>query len=34
MTVFYMGVPDTSPEVLSEKEMNDYFQKAWERVKK
>ena len=34
MTVFYMGVPDTSPEVLSEKEMEDYFEKALERVKK
>ncbi len=34
MIVFYMGVPDTSPEVLSEKEMDNYFQKASERVKK
>ena len=34
MTVFYMGVPDTAPEVLSEKEMDNYFQKALERVKK
>jgi len=34
MAVFYMGVPDTSPEVLSEKEMQGYFEKALERVKK
>jgi hypothetical protein len=34
MAVFYMGVPDTSPEVLSEKEMEGYFEKALERVKK
>ncbi len=34
MTVYYLGVPDTSPEVLSEKEMNDYFEKALERLKK
>jgi hypothetical protein len=34
MTVFYMGVPDTSPEVLSEKEMDHYFEKVLERVKK
>ena len=34
MTVFYMGVPDTSPEVLSEKEMDSYFEKALKRVKK
>jgi hypothetical protein len=34
MTVFYMGVPDTSPEALSEKEMDAYFQKALERIKK
>jgi hypothetical protein len=34
MTVFYLGVPDTSPEVLSEKEMDNYFEKALERVKK
>jgi len=34
MTVFYMGVPDTAPEVLSEKEMENYFEKALERVRK
>ena len=34
MAVFYMGVPDTAPEVLSEKEMDNYFQKALERIKK
>jgi len=34
MTVYYLGVPDTSPEVLSEKEMEDYFEKATERLKK
>ena len=34
MAVFYMGVPDTAPEMLSESEMSDYFQKALDRVKK
>ncbi len=34
MTVYYLGVPDTSPEVLSEKEMENYFEKALERLKK
>ncbi len=34
IAVYYMGVPDTSPEVLSEMEMDNYFEKAWERVKK
>jgi hypothetical protein len=34
MAVYYLGVPDTSPEVLSEKEMEDYFEKAQERLKK
>ena len=34
MAVYYLGVPDTSPEVLSEKEMEDYFEKALERLKK
>jgi hypothetical protein len=34
MAVYYMGVPDTAPEVLSEKEMNHYFEKALERLKK
>ncbi len=34
MIVFYMGIPDTAPEVLSEKEMENYFQKALERAAK
>ena len=34
MAVYYLGIPDTSPEVLSEKEMEDYFVKALERLKK
>jgi hypothetical protein len=34
MAVFYLGVPDTSPEVLSAEEMDHYFEKALERVKK
>ena len=34
MTVYYLGVPDTSPEVLSNKEMDNYFEKAIERLKK
>jgi hypothetical protein len=34
MIVYYLGVPDTSPEVLSEKGIEDYFQKAQERLKK
>ncbi len=33
MTVFYMGVPDTSPELLNEKQIEDYFSKALERLK-
>jgi len=34
LAVYYLGVPDTSPEVLSEKEIDDYFKKALERLKK
>ena len=34
ITIDYLGVPDTSPEVLSEKEMEDYFEKTQERLKK
>jgi len=34
MAIYYLGIPDTSPEVLSEKEMEDYFEKAQERLKK
>jgi hypothetical protein len=33
MTVYYLGVPDTSPEFLSEKEIEGYFVKALERAK-
>ena len=34
MAVYYLGVPDASPEILSEKEMEDYFKKAVERLEK
>jgi hypothetical protein len=34
IAVYYLGVPDTSPEVLSEKEIEGYFEKAQERLKK
>jgi len=34
MTIYYLGVPDTSPEFLSEKEIEDYFVKALERLKR
>jgi hypothetical protein len=33
MTVFYVGVPDTTPELLTEQEIRDYFQKALQRLK-
>ena len=33
MTVFYLGVPDTTPELLTEQEIRDYFQKALQRLK-
>jgi hypothetical protein len=33
MTVFYMGIPDTSPELLTERQVEDYFSKALERLK-
>jgi hypothetical protein len=33
MTIFYMGIPDTSPELLTEKQVEDYFSKALERLK-
>jgi hypothetical protein len=33
-TVFYLSVPDTSPELLSEREIESYFEKALERLKK
>ena len=32
--IFYQGVPDTTPEFLTEKEMEDYFGQALKRVKK
>jgi len=32
MTVFYMGIPDTSPELLTERQVEDYFSKALERL--
>ncbi len=31
--VFYLSVPDTAPEFLSEKEMDDYFNQALKRLK-
>jgi hypothetical protein len=34
MTVYYLGVPDTSPEFLSEKDLEGYFNKALEKLKK
>jgi hypothetical protein len=34
MTVFYMGIPDTTPELLTENQLKDYFAKAMERMKK
>jgi len=34
MAVFYLGVPDTAPELLSEKDMETYFDQALERLKK
>ena len=32
--IFYQGVPDTTPEFLTEKELNDYFGQALKRLKK
>jgi len=32
--IFYQGVPDTTPEFLTEKEMEDYFDQALKRMKK
>jgi hypothetical protein len=32
--IFYQGVPDTTPEFLTEKELNDYFSQALKRMKK
>ena len=33
LNVFYLGVPDTLPELLDEKQIEDYFSKALERLK-
>ncbi len=32
--IFYQGVPDTTPEFLTEKELDDYFSQALKRLKK
>ena len=32
--IFYQGVPDTTPEFLTEKEIEDYFDQALKRMKK
>jgi hypothetical protein len=32
--IFYQGVPDTTPEFLTEMEMEDYFDQALKRMKK
>ena len=34
LTVSYMGIPDTTPELLTEAQLDDYFRKAIERLKK
>ena len=34
MIIFYRGVPDTTPELLSEKELETYFEQALGRLKK
>ena len=34
MIVYYLGVPDTSPEFMTEKEIENYFGKALNRLKK
>jgi hypothetical protein len=34
MIVYYLGVPDTSPEFMTEREIEDYFAKALERLKR
>jgi hypothetical protein len=33
LVIFYQGVPDTAPEVLTEKEMEAYFETALSRLK-
>lgn len=34
MIVYYLGVPDTSPEFMTEREIENYFEKAFSRLKK
>jgi hypothetical protein len=34
MAVFYTSIPDTTPEFLTETQLEDYFAKAMERLKK
>jgi hypothetical protein len=34
MIVYYLGVPDTSPEFMTEKEIENYFRQAVRRMKK
>lgn len=34
MIVYYLGVPDTSPEFMTEREMENYFKQALSRMKK
>jgi hypothetical protein len=34
MIVYYLGVPDTSPEFMTEREMENYFDNALNRLKK
>jgi len=34
MIVYYLGVPDTSPEFMTEREIENYFEKALSRLKK
>jgi len=34
MTVYYLGVPDTAPEFMTERDLEDYFEKAFVRLKK
>jgi hypothetical protein len=34
MAVFYMSIPDTTPEFLTEKQLEEYFGRVIERLKK
>lgn len=34
MIVYYLGVPDTSPEFMTERDIENYFEKAFSRLKK